>query len=39
MARHEEEYNMPCNGQVTQGMKGEVILENALNPPLFLFTS
>lgn len=30
---------MPWKRQVTQGMKREVILENALNPPPFLFTS
>lgn len=39
MAGDEEEWNMPCKGQVTQGMKREVILENASNPPPFLFTS
>lgn len=30
---------MPCKGQVAQGMKREVILENASKPPPFLFTS
>lgn len=39
MARDEEEWNMPSKGQVAQCMKREVILENASNPPPFLFTS